>query len=119
MPLVAWIAVIFGVSSIPQLSGDSFGLPPGFDKVVHFGEYLVLGILLRHGIGGDGQRGAAILLFVIATGLLVGCLDELYQSLIPGRHPSILDVAADAAGILAGALVGALIARRSEGRERA
>lgn len=118
MPLVAWIAVIFGVSSIPQLSSDSFGLPPGFDKVVHFAEYLVLAILLRHGIGGDGQRGAPVLLFVIATGLLVGCLDELYQSLIPGRHPSALDVAADAAGVLAGACLAALIVKRSEGSER-
>ncbi len=106
------------MSSIPQLSTDSFGLPPGFDKIVHFCEYLVLAILFRHGIRGDGRREAPIMLFVIATGLLVGGLDELYQSLIPGRHPSVFDAGADAAGVLAGALLGALVMKRSEGSER-
>ncbi len=112
LPLVAWVALIFGVSSIPQLSSEDIGLPRGFDKVVHFGEYLVLAVLFRHGLlGGAEQREAPIVLLVLATGLLIAGLDELYQSLIPGRHMSVYDFAADAAGLLAGILVGMRIER--------
>ncbi len=107
-----WVALIFGVSSIPKLSSDDIGLPPGFDKIAHFGEYLVLAVLFRHGLlGGTEQREAPVVLLVLATGLLIAGLDELYQSLIPGRHMSVYDFAADAAGLLAGILVGMRLER--------
>lgn len=107
MPLAAWIALIFGISSVPNLSSDDIGLPRGFDKAVHFVEYLVLAVLFRHGLlGGTEQREAPIALLVLATGLLIAGLDELYQGLIPGRHMSAYDLAADATGLIAGIVVG-------------
>ncbi len=111
-----WVVLIFGVSSIPTLTSDAVGLPPGFDKVAHFGEYLVLAVLFRHGLlGGAERREAPVVLLVLATGLLIAGLDELYQGLIPGRHMSVLDFAADATGLLAGILVGMRL-ERTDGR---
>ena len=49
------------------------------------------------------QRNAALL--TIAVILLYGVLDELHQTLIPGRSAEFLDWAADAIGAICGVLI--------------
>lgn len=106
IPLFAWMVLIFGLSSIPEGPGDFIDWPEGTDKVVHFFEYGILAILFSRGLGNDRwRRGVLIGLFVVLVGLAVAVLDELYQSLVPGRDSSPADFLADVAGVVTGALV--------------
>ena len=100
LPLLAYVVLIFGLSSMPRLR------PPfGFlnvDKVVHMGEYTVLGWLTGRALhtvpamGGLRASGLA----TIAIGGAIGCADEFYQSTVPGREASVLDWAADFLGVV-------------------
>jgi VanZ family protein len=105
-PLVLWVAFIFLASSIPELPGEYEHFPEGTDKVVHFVEYFVLALLLYRGIKdyAAGNR-AALVAALLAIGFVVAGLDELYQHSVPGRDSSIMDLAADVAGVFTGALL--------------
>ncbi len=106
VPLALWVAFIFVMSSIPALPGGYRDLPPHSDKVVHFIEYFVLAILLYRGLGNDGTgRINMLLIALILIGVGIAGLDELYQSIVPGRDSSVADLASDIGGIAAGALV--------------
>ena len=110
--MLAFVALIFGLSSIANLS------PPvrwsNADKIAHLSEYTGLGFLLARAYDGTKtlpSRFACILLALI-TGFATGTLDELWQVHVPGRVSSHLDFLADAAGIVLGQFVYALWARR-------
>ena len=101
-----WIAFIFVMSSIPDLPGDYRRLPPHSDKVVHFIEYLVLAFLLYRGLRGDARGGMnGVLAALVLLGVGIAGLDELYQSIVPGRDSSLADLASDVGGIAVGAFV--------------
>lgn len=102
-PFVAWIAVVFALSSIPDLGPPDVGLPMT-DKLAHLGEYGILGMLFTRGRAATESRRRSMLLAAIA-GAVVGSLDETYQSGTPGREVSALDVVADTVGAACGALV--------------
>jgi len=73
------------------------------DKLVHFVEYFVLGLLLFVGIGWTVSRSKIVtMLFLFAVGVSVGALDELLQSYTPTRSMDVFDWIADAAGVVAG-----------------
>lgn len=97
--LVLYVLLIFFVSSRPNLQ------PPGppflmKDKVAHFGEYFVLGLLLFAGIGWTVSRDKVItFFFLLAVGMSVAALDEMFQGYIPGRETDVLDWTADAVGL--------------------
>jgi VanZ family protein len=83
------------------------------DKLAHFGEYLLLGMLLARAF-----RGSRVFPSVLACSLLAmiigfstGLADELFQTHVPGRISSAFDYLADAAGVIAGAIVYALLKR--------
>lgn len=98
VPAAAWAAFLFFMSSRESLPVD---LDSGLDKVAHFGAYLVLGFLLARATSPSDRW----LILAIAIGWGVGALDELFQSTVPGRHASVGDWLADAAGTVAGVLV--------------
>jgi VanZ family protein len=99
LPVLAYVALIFTLSSMPHLR------PPfGFlnsDKVIHMGEYLVLGWLLGRGLRTVPRFGSLLAggLLAISLGAAVGCADELYQAYVPGRDSSALDWTADFLGL--------------------
>ena len=104
---LAWIAallyagLIFFLSSIPSAK-----LPRSFngaDKLVHFAEYGVLGVLLALALG---RRAGGWLIVGVAIALAVGygASDEWHQSFVPGRQVSFWDLVADTAGASAGIL---------------
>ena len=79
------------------------------DKLAHFGEYFVLGLLLFGGIGWTVSCSRiATFLFLFAVGVSVAAFDELLQSYIPGRHMDLFDWLADTAGIATGVAIGVL-----------
>jgi len=97
------VAALFYASAKP--AGLPHILPP-WDKLVHFGYYAVLTVLLLVAAGG---RGALIAALVVIG---VGAADELYQSTVPQRQADWLDWAADIAGALAAAAAFTRLASR-------
>ena len=98
LPVIVYTFFVFWLSSAPR------DMPvilrwPGGDKVVHLGEYAPLGILLLRACG-IGHLPTAL-----ATGALIGGLDEMFQGFVPTRHVSPWDFLADVAGIAIGVLI--------------
>ncbi|HEX2863302.1 MAG TPA: VanZ family protein [Deinococcales bacterium] len=102
---VAYMAVIFGMSSLP---GQDVPLPAGTDKIAHFAEYFGLGYLATRATGG-------VLSGFLVTALY-GALDETHQAWVPARSPDLADWAVDLTAALAAALVAARAARRRVAR---
>jgi len=99
-PAVAWAAVLFYLSSRSWSGGP--GLFRINDKVGHFLLYATLGAAL--GYGRVRSPGPAPHWVLLAAGFLYAISDEFHQSFVPGRTASLLDLAADAAGLAAGYL---------------
>ena len=94
LPVVAWAAVIFALSSIPHLGTGLGTWDLVLRKLAHATEYGILGALLLRALGRPGL--AALLAFAYAAS------DELHKHFVSGRHAAPLDVAIDAAGVLVG-----------------
>lgn len=92
---VAWMALIFYLSSIPDLKSS---LPSLADfilrKLAHFSEYAVLYALLWKTTEDvpKRERIALIITFLYAVS------DEIHQGFVHGRVMSIIDVLIDACG---------------------
>ena len=95
VPVVAWAAAIFALSSVPALD-SGLGWDLLLRKAAHFTEYAVLGALLARAV-----RELPAFAFAVAYAVT----DELHQMFVPGRAGTLLDVAVDAAGALTGILV--------------
>jgi VanZ family protein len=114
IPFGIWVAVVFGLSSVPNLGPPDVGLPMA-DKFCHLGEYGMLGILFaRAQLPGVSWRRA--LVSGALLGLLIGAIDESYQSGTPGRDVSALDALADTVGAALGALMWTLWNARGQRR---
>jgi VanZ family protein len=118
LPVVAYVALIFSLSSIPYLT------PPlhvtDADKLAHFVEYGGLGLLFARAWRGSrmARRGRhMIFLLTVLVGVTVGALDEMNQGRVPGRTRSLADLATDLAAVTvaAGAVV-AVDRRRGRGK---
>ena len=94
LPVVAWAAVIFAFSSVPDLGTGLGGWDLALRKLAHAAEYALLGALLARATARTG--------LAFALGTLYAVSDELHQSFVPGRLGSPLDVAIDAAGVAVG-----------------
>jgi VanZ family protein len=94
LPVVAWAAVIFALSSVPDLGTGLGGWDLVLRKIAHAAEYAVLGALL---VRATRRTGLAF-----ALGTLYAVSDELHQSFVPGRLGWPIDVAIDAVGVAVG-----------------
>lgn len=115
LPVVAYAALIFTLSSLPDLS------PPGHvansDKAAHLIEYGMLGWLLIRACRGSGMHPPARGVIAVALGLAVAAADEMYQGTV-GRNRSLADAAADGLALVIVAVWDAWRSRRPGGRER-
>ena len=96
------MVLIFLVSSVPSLRapGPDIVLK---DKIAHLVEYFILGVLLFKAAGWRVSHSrVATFAFLLAIAATAGALDEIYQSLIPGREMSLGDWAADVLGAALG-----------------
>ena len=133
---LAWMAGIFYLSHQPTLD-----VPPLFenqDKVMHFGAYGLLGVLLlgamQRGVRVSGfmpqsnperMSGSAPLeglgysfrqvLLATAIASLYGISDEFHQSFVPGRNPDVMDWLADTSGAFLAVLLLAQLSRGFNG----
>ena len=96
---IVWMAVIFYLSSMPDLSlkGSLATYDFILRKLGHIGIYALLAIF----VGLNTKRWW--LVFVIC--LVYAISDELHQTVVPGRIGSIQDVFIDTVGILIGIFI--------------
>jgi VanZ family protein len=97
LPVLAWAALIFAFSSVPDLGTGLGGWDLALRKLAHAAEYAVLGALL---VRATGRSGLAF-----ALGTLYATSDEIHQAFVPGRMGSPLDVAIDAIGVACGVVL--------------
>jgi len=97
---ILWMAVIFGLSSLP---GDA--VPgSGYSSLGHFVMYAVLGGLYYAALAPRMGRGRAAVA-AVALASLYGVTDEFHQSFVPGRFPDMADWAVDTVGATVGVSV--------------
>jgi VanZ family protein len=77
-------------------------------KLGHFGEYLVLGLLITRALRGGGPRRATHAVQAVTIATLYAVSDELHQHFVPGRVAACGDVLTDAAGATMGQLLVAI-----------
>ena len=103
IPVVAWMAVIFSLSSIPGKDIPDVKLP-NFDKLVHITEYAILGILLIRAFSNSAANTSLIKLAIISVCIsaLYAASDEAHQYFVIDRTPDIMDFLADSIGAIIG-----------------
>ncbi len=118
LPVGAWMALIFGASSLSQLPTVA---PPLWQEMLadgaHFTEYAILASLLWRALRPAMSKA---LLWAYGLSLVVAAVysasDEFHQSFVPGRDASVGDFGFDVAGAgLALALI--FLWRRRRARE--
>jgi VanZ family protein len=99
LPVIGYVALIFTLSAQPHLR------PPlqftNSDKVMHLGEYGMLGLLLFPLVRASNPARTLVFtgLFALACGMTIAAADENFQRLIPGRMCDVFDWVADSAGL--------------------
>lgn len=71
-------------------------------KLAHFSLYTIVGILLMSFISTYDLSFKVRFIFSILFGVMYAISDEIHQSFIPDRMPSIFDVIIDSAGVFMG-----------------
>ena len=105
-PVIAWMAAIMTVSSIPRALLPETGIQH-LDKIAHAVEYAILGILLMRALSRSNLNMSFTKISAIAiiSSLCYAILDEWHQQFIPGRATDILDLTADFIGVNVGVLL--------------
>jgi VanZ family protein len=108
-PVIVWLVVIFGGSSIGSLPrADDELLDAIVHRVAHMFEFAVLGVLLLRAISERGSITWRQVLGVTLLCGLYGVTDEWHQAYVPGRSSELSAVPFD----LGGGLIGAWLYRR-------
>ena len=97
LPVVVWAALIFALSSIPDLGTGLGGWDLVLRKIAHAAEYAVLGALLLRATGRVG--------LALALGVAYAVSDEIHQAFVPGREGAPLDVVIDTIGVACGVVL--------------
>jgi VanZ family protein len=104
LPPIAWMGIIFWLSSQPQ----PFDLPePLLQTLVSKGGHMLgyagLSVLWRRALATQAawpERRVAAMAFLLTV--LYAISDEVHQTFVPGRHGSPVDVLIDVAGAALG-----------------
>jgi VanZ family protein len=116
LAVVAWMAVIFALSSVSGLrvSQDAEVDRP-IRTLAHVAAFGLLGGLVLYALCANARPTIARAFLAMAITTLYAAGDELHQSLVPHRSGRAQDVAIDALGALAGLTVAWLVLRRGAG----
>ncbi len=93
MVVVAWMGVIFVLSSQPGLDTGLGRIGFGISKVGHVVVFSTLGFLTAHAMDVSGVRYRVWWTVVLVA--LYAIFDELHQAFVPGRDPMLTDVGID------------------------
>jgi VanZ family protein len=110
-PAVLQMAVLFSVSSVPNVGELPGGAP---DWLPHGAGYAILAVLLLRGFARGRRAGvnAWTILAAVTSAALYGVTDEFHQSFVPGRSAELRDLVADTTGAALGAGLAWVWARR-------
>ena len=97
LPVVIWLGLIFTLSSV-SIPGSAGRIFPYQDKLIHFLEFGVLGILLARAVYLSGSRSRSRYWACIIASALYGGFDELHQLFVSGRYVEWSDFTADCIG---------------------
>jgi VanZ family protein len=119
LPVVAYMAMLFGfssVSTLPPLPGDLSNYH------AHFAAYGGLAALTVRALARGSLRNVTwqVVCAAVAVASVYGVTDEYHQLFVPGRTFDVMDIAADAIGSIVSATgLGAwgIIRRRFETRD--
>lgn len=103
LPVAVYALFIFALSSTSYKPSAA----PCTTKIFHVAEYFVLGVLLcRVWWSSTLSLGVAPLTIrVLAAGILFAASDEIHQSFVPGRTPTVSDVILDTSALCLGLLL--------------
>lgn len=97
LAVIAWAALIFGLSAQSTLPDLAHGLPDLQDIAGHLAAYAGLAFWLALALRRTpGVRHPWRWAFALAV--FYGLSDEFHQSFVPNRHPDLFDVATDMVG---------------------
>jgi VanZ family protein len=102
-PAVLWAALIFALSSVPDLGTDLGQWDTALRKLAHVAEYAILGALVFRAAG-----SAPVAVFLSSA---YAATDEIHQAFVAGRHGSPLDWLIDTAGVVLGVAAAARLSR--------
>ena len=109
-PVILWSALIFWLSSIPNLRMSDKALADLIlRKSAHVGEYTVLPLLLYRALSRGVWRKwswSSAMMALILTVAYAGSV-ELHQSFVAQRARALVDLAYDSAGAVLGLLIAA------------
>ena len=103
-PVVLWAAVIFALSSVPDLGTGLGTWDLVLRKLAHAAEFALLGALLL--------RAVRVERTALALGIAYAVSDELHQHFVAGRVGSPVDVLIDAVGVAIGVALYRRLGRR-------
>ncbi|MBD3321592.1 MAG: hypothetical protein GF350_10910 [Chitinivibrionales bacterium] len=103
LPFLIWAGLILIVSSIPGQQMPEMTSFWQWDKIAHFAEYCILGLLLMRRIFlvNPDATARTIALWICAA-LVFALIDEMHQLVIPNRMCTWQDYSANSLGVLAG-----------------
>ncbi len=98
-PALVYALLILALSSIPRSEMPDISLLQA-DKLLHFLEYAILGVLIFRSVADlYGPRNSKSIFWVSFLFVIVfACFDEFFQSYVPGRESDVLDIILDIAG---------------------
>ena len=102
-PVVLWAAVIFVLSSIPDLGTGLGTWDLALRKLAHAIEFAILGALLLRALAREVPA--------LALGVAYAISDEVHQTFVSGRRGSVWDVLIDAVGVVLGVAAWRRLAR--------
>ena len=113
LPPIGVMVVIYALSAQPDIPH-----PPGpwmdgvVDKIAHAAGYGLLAWLFLRALEQRFTRSVALEALCVIIAVAYGVTDEFHQSFVPGRNPSLADLAADATGAIGAMALSGWIQRR-------
>jgi len=121
LPAVAWMAVIFMLSSQSCLRvSDDVAVERPFRVLAHLGAYALLAGLLLFALCGANRPTVRAAAIAGAIAMIYALSDELHQSFVPDRTGRVDDLVVDGIGVIIGLAAGTVLllsARRSRHRK--
>lgn len=112
LPALLIAALIWWLSSTPDLAVASGALDTVLRKAAHVGVFAALALACVFGLRANGVRAASAIGIGAAIALGYAAVDELHQSTVPTRNGAVTDVLIDAIGV---GLASLALARRARG----
>ncbi len=103
LPVIVWMGLIYYLSSlsnpIQQIIPEEVLIYFDFERFMyHIIEYLILSLLIYRALKNTIDKNIQTSSILIT--ILYAIIDELHQSFVPGRIPSVWDIAVDSFGAI-------------------